>query len=144
MATTTTNPGKTETLIDDLKKAVPAERVLSDPAELFVYEADGFTIAKARPAAVVFVQSTDETVKVVRTLARRGVQIVPRGTGTGLAGGCVAFENRLTSVSLSRVSRSDATSTSTVARSLFHFSSTGGSGLPLAYWRSKSITSHSP
>jgi glycolate oxidase len=100
----TTSPAKHDALLNDLRQILPAERVLTDPADLFVYEADGFTIAKARPAAVVFVQSTDETAKVVRVLARRGVQIVPRGTGTGLAGGCVALADGVI-ISTSRMNK---------------------------------------
>jgi glycolate oxidase len=79
-------------LIDDLRRLLPADRVLTDPAELFVYESDGFTIAHSRPAAVVFPISTDEVVAVVKSLVRHDAQIVPRGTGTGLAGGCVAYD----------------------------------------------------
>jgi glycolate oxidase len=79
--------------IADLSKLIPSERIVTDPAELFVYESDGFTIAKARPGAVVFAQSTDEVIKLMQLLARLDIQIVPRGTGTGLTGGCVAFEN---------------------------------------------------
>src|SRR2546421_4981335 len=82
-----------EQLIGELKHATEPNRVLTDAAELFVYESDGFTIAKARPGAVVFVQSTEEVVRLVQLLARNNVQIIPRGTGTGLTGGCVAFEN---------------------------------------------------
>ena len=82
-----------DSLTDDLAALVPPGGVLTDPAGLFVYESDGFTVAKARPAAVVFPTSTAEVAAVVKLLARRGVQIVPRGSGTGLAGGCVAFEN---------------------------------------------------
>src|SRR6185436_3497568 len=80
-------------LISDLIAATAADRVITDPAELYVYESDGFTIAHARPAAVVFVTSTDEVQKVIKLLIRHDAQIVPRGTGTGLAGGCVAFDN---------------------------------------------------
>jgi glycolate oxidase len=83
----------TASLIDRLSALVPPGGVLSDPASLFVYESDGFTIAHARPAAVVFPTSTAQVVAVVKALADEGVQIVPRGSGTGLAGGCVAFEN---------------------------------------------------
>ena len=79
-------------LIDDLRRVLPPDRVLTDPAELFVYESDGFTIAHSRPAAVVFPITTEEVVAVVRTLVRHDAQIVPRGTGTGLAGGCVAYD----------------------------------------------------
>src|SRR5687768_12520356 len=81
-----------ETLIDDLRRILPPDRVLTDPAELFVYESDGFTIAHSRPTAVVFPISTEEVVAVVQTLVRHDAQIVPRGTGTGLAGGCVAYD----------------------------------------------------
>ncbi len=77
----------------DLRQRLPADRIVTDPSELFVYEADGFTIAHARPAAVVFPTSTDEVQQIVRVLAQHDVQIVPRGSGTGLTGGCVAFAN---------------------------------------------------
>src|SRR5258706_9719626 len=82
-----------QSLIADLIAATSAERVVTDPAELYVYESDGFTIAHARPAAVVFVTSTEEVQAVIRILIKHDAQIVPRGTGTGLAGGCVAFDN---------------------------------------------------
>lgn len=82
-----------ENLIKELNSVVPTGHLLTDPAELFVYESDGFTIAKARPALVVFPTTTEQVVSIVKALARREVQIVPRGSGTGLAGGCVAFEN---------------------------------------------------
>src|SRR5260221_2388171 len=74
------------TLTGDLQALLPPDRVLVDPAELFVYEADGFTIAHSRPAAVVFPITTDEVVAIVRTLVKHGAQIVPRGSGTRFAG----------------------------------------------------------
>jgi glycolate oxidase len=78
-------------LLRELSTCLPAGSVLSDPDELLVYESDGFTIAKARPSAVVFPTTTDEVRQIVRLLARHEIPIVPRGSGTGLAGGCVAF-----------------------------------------------------
>ena len=94
----------TTTLIEDLQRLLPAGGVLTDPEGLFVYESDGFTIAKARPAAVVFPTSTAEVAAVVKLLAERDVPIVPRGSGTGLAGGCVAYENGVV-VSTTRMNR---------------------------------------
>src|ERR671914_1860357 len=91
-------------LISRLTESLPPGGVLTDPAGLFVYESDGFTVAKARPGAVVFPTSTEEVVRVVKLLAERDVQIVPRGSGTGLAGGCVAFENGVV-VSTTRMNR---------------------------------------
>jgi glycolate oxidase len=80
-----------EALIAELRGIVPDGHLITDPAELFVYESDGFTIAHARPAAVVFPRTTSHVVEVVKALGRHGSQVVPRGSGTGLAGGCVAY-----------------------------------------------------
>src|SRR5437667_12342025 len=80
-------------LIEELREILPAAAVITDPAELFVYESDGFTIAKARPAAVVFPMTTKDVQGCIQAIGRHGAQIVPRGSGTRLAGGCVAFEN---------------------------------------------------
>jgi glycolate oxidase len=85
-------------------RVLPAGHVVTDPEELFVYESDGFTIAKARPGAVVFPTSTAEVMEVVKLLGEHGVQIVPRGSGTGLAGGCVAFEDGIV-ISTTRMNR---------------------------------------
>ncbi|HEY2589675.1 MAG TPA: FAD-linked oxidase C-terminal domain-containing protein [Tepidisphaeraceae bacterium] len=96
-------------LLADLRTVLAPEDLVTDPAELFVYESDGFTIAKARPGAVVFPRNTEQVVGVVKRLAAHGVQIVPRGTGTGLAGGCVAFENGVvvSTVRMNRVLKVD-------------------------------------
>jgi len=91
-------------IVESLRALLPADGVLVDPAELFVYESDGFTIAKARPAAVVFPRSTEDVVAIVKLLSDRNVQIVPRGSGTGLAGGCVAFDDGVI-VSTARMTR---------------------------------------
>jgi glycolate oxidase len=94
----------TADVISDLRAALPEGALLTDPAGLFVYESDGFTIAKARPRAVVFPSTVEEVVRVVKILARHDVQIVPRGSGTGLAGGCVGFEGGVI-VSTTRLNR---------------------------------------
>src|SRR5215210_1833983 len=80
-------------LIDELLEILPRERVITDADELFVYESDGFTIAKSNPGAVVFPTNTDEVARILKLLSKLDVQIVPRGTGTGLTGGCVAYAN---------------------------------------------------
>lgn len=80
-------------VISDLAVIMPTDRLMTDPSELFVYDCDGFTVARSRPRAVLFPTSTDEIVKIVRVLSKHRVQIVPRGSGTGLTGGCVAYDN---------------------------------------------------
>jgi len=99
---TTTHPA-TEA-IDALRRALSPDRVLTDPAELLTYESDGFTIAKARPSAVVFPLDTDEVARVVAILTQNRLPIIPRGSGTGLTGGCVAFAGGVI-VSTARLSR---------------------------------------
>jgi len=91
-------------LLESLRELLPPEGLVTDAAELFVYESDGFTIAKARPSAVAFPTTTDQVVQIVELIGDHGVQIVPRGSGTGLAGGCVAFENGII-VSTTRMNR---------------------------------------
>lgn len=77
--------------ISELTALLGAQGVLTDDAELRVYECDGFTVAKGTPTAVVFPQSTQQVASVVKILRKHRVPIVPRGSGTGLAGGCVAY-----------------------------------------------------
>jgi glycolate oxidase len=80
-------------IIGELRMLLSADSVVSDPSELLVYESDGFTIAKSRPSAVVFPTTTEQVVQIVKLLSRHDVQIIPRGSGTGLAGGCVGFNS---------------------------------------------------
>lgn len=93
-----------ERVIDRLRVIVGDGGVLADRDELLVYECDGFPIARGLPGAVVFPEDTDQVVRCVRVLGEHGVSIVPRGSGTGLAGGCVAFEGGVI-VSTSRMTR---------------------------------------
>ena len=79
-----------DTLIKHLSALLGPEQVLSEAAELLVYECDGLTHYKHRPRAVVFPRSTEEVSEVLRLLARERVPFVPRGAGTGLSGGALA------------------------------------------------------
>jgi glycolate oxidase subunit GlcD len=72
-----------------LKEIVGAEHVITDPDRLLVYESDGLTAYRVPPRAVVLPDSTDEVSAVVRYLHLEGIEIVPRGAGTGLSGGAL-------------------------------------------------------
>lgn len=82
-----------QALLKALAAVLPRGALLSDPAELAVFETDGFTLARSRPGAVIFCDTAQHVQAVVRLLAQHDVPIVPRGSGTGLTGGCVAFDN---------------------------------------------------
>lgn len=76
-------------LVRALRSLMGAEGVLSDPADLLVYECDGFTIRKNAPQAVVFPKTTEQVAGILEICARHEVPIVPRAAGTSLAGGCL-------------------------------------------------------
>ncbi len=74
-------------LLERLIATLGREAVLSSPAELLVYECDGYTIEKNRPDVVVFPTSTEQIVQIVRVCNELEVPFLPRGAGTSLAGG---------------------------------------------------------
>ncbi len=85
--------GLSSEALSDLGHAVGgSNRVLHDPAELSVYETDGFTLARGRPGAVVFPTTSQELAAAVKTLSRHDIPILPRGSGTGLTGGTVSLD----------------------------------------------------
>lgn len=79
-------------LLRDLYTVLGPDGVLSDPADLLVYECDGFTIQKNVPQAVVFPRTTDEVSRIMKICSSRGVPVVPRAAGTSLAGGCLPVD----------------------------------------------------
>ena len=89
-------------LVENLREIVGEENVLSEPAELLVYECDGLPQHKHLPRAVVFPNSTEETADVLALLHDEGVSFAPRGAGTGLSGGALAI-NRGVVVELARM-----------------------------------------
>ncbi|MGE0479573.1 MAG: FAD-binding oxidoreductase [Phycisphaerae bacterium] len=76
-----------ETLIAELEPIVGSDALVCDADERLVYEADAFTLARNTPDLVVLPSTGEQVAAIVRVLARRGVPFVPRGAGTGLAGG---------------------------------------------------------
>lgn len=91
-------------VVKQITKLLGKERVLTDPDELIVYESDGLTIGKAVPWSVFFPKTTDEVSKIVRILHEAKLPFVPRGTGTGLSGGCLPVEGGFV-ISLTRMTR---------------------------------------
>jgi glycolate oxidase subunit GlcD len=76
-------------LLRRLRETVGADHVITDPDRLMVYESDGLTAYRLAPRAVVLPATTDEVAAVVRLLHLEGIEIVPRGAGTGLSGGAL-------------------------------------------------------
>lgn len=78
-------------LIAALRAVIPPQHVLSTPEDLAVFGYDA-TWALHRPDAVVMPHTADEVAAAVKVAAQMGVPVVPRGGGTGLAGGAVPVE----------------------------------------------------
>ncbi len=76
-------------LAHELRQIVGGAHVIDAPEELLAYEYDA-TIDRARPDLVALPASTEEVAAVLRACAAAGVPVVPRGSGTGLAGGALA------------------------------------------------------
>jgi glycolate oxidase len=76
-------------LLDALRATLGAERVRAEPLELALYGRDASTITAGSAAIVCFPTSTDEVQACVRACHDAGRPFVPRGSGTGLAGGAV-------------------------------------------------------
>ncbi|HKK96765.1 MAG TPA: FAD-binding protein, partial [Marivita sp.] len=76
-------------IVARLKEVLPANAVISDEAETRAYECDALTAYKCPPLAAVLPSSTEEVAAVLKVCHDMGVPVVPRGSGTSLAGGAL-------------------------------------------------------
>lgn len=73
----------------DLRKILSAERVLDQPEDVSAYANDAtFYVARHSPDAVAIPENIEEVSRLVKYAAQNKIPVVPRGAGTGLAGGC--------------------------------------------------------
>ena len=76
-------------IVARLRTVLPADAVIDAVAELRAYECDGLSAYRCPPMAVVLPRSTAEVSAVLRVCFEEGVPVVPRGSGTSLAGGAM-------------------------------------------------------
>ncbi|WP_344650159.1 FAD-binding oxidoreductase [Cryptosporangium japonicum] len=80
-------------LVDELRVALGAERLIEDPDVQASYAHDEAEWAPAgRPLLVVRARTTEDVRAVVQACLRHRVPLVPRGAGTGLSGGANAVD----------------------------------------------------
>ena len=91
-------------ILRSLARLFPAERVLTSQGALAPYESDGLTTYRARPRAVILVETQDEVVQAVRLCHEFDVPFMARGSGTSLSGGAVPVEDGLV-IALNRLNR---------------------------------------
>lgn len=76
-------------IISALRAVVSADCVIEDEAELRAYECDALSAYRCPPLAVVLPRTTQEVSAVLKVCFAMGVPVVPRGSGTSLAGGAM-------------------------------------------------------
>ncbi|WP_413718990.1 FAD-linked oxidase C-terminal domain-containing protein [Silicimonas sp. MF1-12-2] len=76
-------------IVERLKSVLPAEAVISDESETKAYECDALTAYRCPPLCAVLPSSTDEVSAILRICHEEGIPVVPRGSGTSLAGGAL-------------------------------------------------------
>ncbi|HTG46395.1 MAG TPA: FAD-linked oxidase C-terminal domain-containing protein [Actinomycetota bacterium] len=70
----------------ELEAALGADDVLTDPLALRLYARDA-SMVEGSAGIVAFPTSVEQVVAAMRIAAHHGLDVVPRGSGTGLAGG---------------------------------------------------------
>jgi glycolate oxidase len=97
-------PQTRDALVDDLRTALAADRVHDAPLDRRLYARDASVITGGRCGVVCFPETATEVQACVRIARAHGRAIVPRGAGTGLAGGAVPCDEPLVVVT-TRMSR---------------------------------------
>jgi glycolate oxidase len=91
-------------LLSDLKKIYPTDRLLTTPAQVAPFECDALTSYQVRPQAVVLAETQEEVIETVRKCHLWGVPFVARGSGTSLSGGSLPIPEGIV-IALNRLNR---------------------------------------
>ncbi len=76
-------------IVERLLAVLPADAVIHDDTETRAYECDGLTAYRCAPLAAVLPRTTAQVSAVLRVCHEESVPVVPRGSGTSLAGGAL-------------------------------------------------------
>jgi glycolate oxidase len=76
-------------IVERLLEILPRDAVIDDAHETRAYECDALTAYRCPPLCAVLPASTQEVSDVLRICHEEGVPVVPRGSGTSLAGGAL-------------------------------------------------------
>ena len=76
-------------IVERLLAILPADAVVHDETETRAYECDALSAYRCPPLAAVLPRSTAEVAAVLKLCHAMGVPVVPRGSGTSLAGGAL-------------------------------------------------------
>ncbi len=84
------------TELTELRDAAPGARLITDPEQMESYRRDQTpVVTPGKPRAVLLASSTEDVAAALSWAERHRVPVVPRGGGTGLAGGATASDGCL-------------------------------------------------
>ncbi len=87
----------------ELINIVGRNRAADQPEDLVAYSYDAYT-KEHRPDLVLFPMSTEETAEIMKIAYREAIPVVPRGSGTNLAGETVPLKGGIV-LAMSRMNR---------------------------------------
>ncbi|HEX2171476.1 MAG TPA: FAD-linked oxidase C-terminal domain-containing protein [Dehalococcoidia bacterium] len=96
-------PERRATLARAIADAIGADKVIADDYSLRLYQYDA-GVDTALPDLVLLPASSDDIATAMEKCLAEGVPVVPRGAGTGLAGGALAAEGGMV-ISFARLNR---------------------------------------
>ena len=76
-------------IVARLQRVLPKSAVIHAESEVRVYECDALSAYRCPPLCAVLPASTEEVAAALRVCHEMGVPVVPRGSGTSLAGGAL-------------------------------------------------------
>ena len=82
-----------DAIATELAAILGEKSVVKRKEELLVYECDGLTSYRQRPALVVLPRTTEEVSAVIKVCDRHRIPFIARGSGTGLSGGALPIED---------------------------------------------------
>jgi len=72
-----------------LTAAIGSQGVIHEPEQTLAYECDALTAYRCPPLAVCLPETTEEVSRVLKICREFGLPVIPRGSGTSLAGGAL-------------------------------------------------------
>lgn len=76
-------------IVAKLQAVLPDDAIIHEPHETRAYECDALTAYRCPPMIAVLPSTTEEVAAVLEICHSEGVPVVPRGSGTSLAGGAL-------------------------------------------------------
>ena len=93
-----------ESIIAGLAGLVAPQALITSDDERRPYETDALTAYRRMPLAVVLPSTTQEVAAVLSYCREQGVPVIPRGSGTSLAGGAIPQEDAIV-IGVSKMNR---------------------------------------